>query len=53
MAYVIYLICCAIHGVMMAHLDVSIVSLEYWISFSTIIAAWMCGRTYEKTQQND
>jgi len=47
MAYVIYLICCAIYGVLMSHLNLSIWQWEYWIGLALIVVSWICGREYE------
>ena len=47
MAYIIFLICGSMNGVLMSHLDISIASWEYWISLTIVIASWICGREYE------
>lgn len=46
MAYVIYLICCAMHGVLMSHMNISMGQLEYWLSLILIIASFVCGAEY-------
>lgn len=46
MAYVIYLICCGIHGVLMYHLDISWTQWEYWALYALIIVSWICGREW-------
>ena len=47
MAYVIYLICCAMNGVFMHHLGISAGQWEFWASTTLIIVSWICGREYE------
>ena len=47
MAYVIYLICCGMNGVLMSHLGLSLGRWEYWVSMTLIIVSWICGREYE------
>ena len=54
MAYVIYLICCAMHGVLMSHMNVSLGQWEYWVAFALMAISYICGREYEnKHEQSD
>lgn len=51
MAYVIYLICCAMNSVFMHHLGISTSQWEYWASLVLIIVSWICGREYENERR--
>jgi hypothetical protein len=54
MAFIIYLICCAMHGVLMSHMNVSLGQWEYWVAFALIAISFICGREYEnKHKQSD
>lgn len=53
MAFVIYLVCCGMHGVLMSYLDISVAQWEYWISLTILIASWICGREYEARRRNN
>ena len=45
-AYIIFLICCAVNGAMLAHNNVNILSWEYWVCTLIPIVAWVCGRAH-------
>ena len=53
MAYVIYLICVAMNGVLMSHLGLSLERWEYWVSLTLIIVSWISGREYEEKRRNN
>ncbi len=51
MAYVIYLICLGMLGVLMHHLGISMAQWEYWAFLTLIVASWISGREYEEKRR--
>lgn len=47
-AYIVFLLCSGLNGVLLGMHDVNVLSLKYIVWVSIPIVTWLCGRFYKE-----